>query len=295
MSTTALVLGGTRYFGKRLVQLLVEDGVTVTVGTRGRAAIDDGRIRHISLDRFDRDSLERGLSDGQWNVVYDQICYAPDDARDICEVLSGRTDRYVMTSSQAVYSGGENLDESAFDPLAHEAAMGGRHDFSYSDGKRHAESFLFRHAPFPVLTLRLPIVLGPDDYTGRLEDLVERIGAGKTVVASDLAAECSLISSHEAAETLRRLGTHGEAGAYNACSHGSLSAARLVELVESATGRSAAIDSQSPADVFSLLPSRSLTLDTAKAQAIGCQFERTEEWLIPLIGNLASLGSTPNR
>lgn len=38
--TKVLVLGGTRFFGKRLVQLLVAAGADVTVATRGLTEVD---------------------------------------------------------------------------------------------------------------------------------------------------------------------------------------------------------------------------------------------------------------
>jgi uncharacterized protein YbjT (DUF2867 family) len=35
---SALILGGTQFVGKRLVQLLIDEGVEVTVATRGFAS-----------------------------------------------------------------------------------------------------------------------------------------------------------------------------------------------------------------------------------------------------------------
>src|SRR5512145_1299803 len=110
-----LILGGTRYIGKRLAAALLARGCDVTVATRGQAPLPEG-ARHIPLDRTDRDSLHARLAGGGWDVVYDQICYAPSDAADSCEALAGRVGRYVLTSSQAVYGNGIRLRESAFDP-----------------------------------------------------------------------------------------------------------------------------------------------------------------------------------
>lgn len=44
-----LVLGGTRFFGRRLVHMLIEDGHDVTIATRGLAQDDFGSSVKESL------------------------------------------------------------------------------------------------------------------------------------------------------------------------------------------------------------------------------------------------------
>ena len=46
-----LVLGGTRFFGKRAVEKLVDNGHEVTIATRGNTpAPFDERVKHVILD-----------------------------------------------------------------------------------------------------------------------------------------------------------------------------------------------------------------------------------------------------
>ena len=101
-------------------------------------------MRWVRVDRSDRDSLIRASGDRGWDLVYDQLCYAPSDAADVIEALSGRTRRYIMTSSQTVYEAGHDLPEAAFDPRRCQVRMGRRVDFDYGEGKRLAEAVLFR-------------------------------------------------------------------------------------------------------------------------------------------------------
>jgi len=289
MSATALVLGGTRYFGRRLVDLLVNQGYTVTVGTRGNSPVRaHERIQHLRLDRSLRSSLVETLGGRSWDVVYDQLCYAPNDALDICEVLDGCVGRYIMTSSQAVYCGGTALPESAFDPLRLNVLHGRRPDFNYRDGKRLAEAALFQHARFPVMAARLPIVLGADDYTRRLHVQVERVIAGEVIAVPALNAECSLISSGEAAAFLCWLLGRRESGAWNACSDGAISAGEIIAMIETTTGRAARIENRLEIDESAFFPASSRTLDTSKAKAAGYRFEKTEEWIVPLIEAFAA-------
>jgi nucleoside-diphosphate-sugar epimerase len=52
MRKNILVIGGTRYFGKLLVQRLLQAGHRVTIATRGRTADPFGaRIERIRVDR----------------------------------------------------------------------------------------------------------------------------------------------------------------------------------------------------------------------------------------------------
>src|SRR5687767_6224232 len=104
MKKRILVLGGTRYVGKRLVQLLLDRGDSVTVGTRGRHAVPfTGDVTFLKLDRFDRGSTQSALARGEWDIVYDQQCYGPEDAAITVEVLKERVRRYVLCSTAAVY------------------------------------------------------------------------------------------------------------------------------------------------------------------------------------------------
>ena len=47
-----LVLGGTRYFGKRLVDLLAWNGHQVTVASTGKTAVQfNGAVERVTVDR----------------------------------------------------------------------------------------------------------------------------------------------------------------------------------------------------------------------------------------------------
>lgn len=56
-----LVLGGSRYFGKRLVNLLLREGKhEVTVATRGLTEVSfDGPVRSLTLNRTDVQDLKK--------------------------------------------------------------------------------------------------------------------------------------------------------------------------------------------------------------------------------------------
>ena len=89
---SALILGGTQFVGKRLVQLLIDEGVNVTIATRGQTPDSFGnRVSRIIIDREDSHSINQAFSGKKWDVVYDQTCYSPQEALDTWNALEGKS------------------------------------------------------------------------------------------------------------------------------------------------------------------------------------------------------------
>jgi nucleoside-diphosphate-sugar epimerase len=113
-----LVLGGTRYFGKRLVRQLLLRGHRVTVASRrAMTATFEGAPLRIELSRDDADAMRSHFSGREYDVVVDQICMTAAQAGIAIETFRSTVRRYVMTSSINVYdANGTALPEKAFDP-----------------------------------------------------------------------------------------------------------------------------------------------------------------------------------
>jgi len=292
----ALVFGGTRFFGKRLVEALLAEGVDTTIATRGQTADSFGdRVTRLILDREDPKSLAAGLGGGEWDVVYDNICYSPSSAMDACRVLKDRAGKYVFTSSMSVYDLGAGLTEAVFDPYSYPVKAGTRHDFPYGEGKRLAEAIFFQQAPFPVSAVRFPIVLGVDDYTRRLHFHVERVAAGKLIGMPNPQAEMVFTRSDEAAHFLLWQADAALTGPYNACSSGTIALARLIGLIEEATGCKARLAAEAEEEAESPFGvEESWTASNAKAAQAGFAFLQLDDWLPELVGTLASAARRNN-
>jgi nucleoside-diphosphate-sugar epimerase len=285
-----LILGGTRFVGKRLVLLLAHQGHDVTVGSRGKTSVSfPNNVQRLKLDRASKDSMATALQNTRWDVVYDQICFYADDASHAVEVLEGKTRRYVLCSSAAVYKDPLDAGEDQFDASMHPIRNEDRSKTSYADGKREAEAVISRHTGFPAVAVRFPIILGPDDYSKRLLLQVQRIAAKEPVNIENPDAEISLISSTEAAEFLAWLSGVPHTGPFNACSDGPVSMKAIVGFIEEATGKTAVVKRQPETDSFSIFGKRrSATLSTARARGFGFQFQQTRDWLLPLVRSAAN-------
>jgi nucleoside-diphosphate-sugar epimerase len=281
-----LVIGGTRYFGRRLVHDLAARGDCVTVLTRGNIALALPKgVEWLKADRADPLALRAVLKSRQWDLVFDQVCFQGADAQTSVELFTGRVGRYVLTSTQSVYSADGLQREVDFDPFRHVIVP---HTDSYAEGKQSAEAVFFQASDLCVVAMRIPIVLGPDDYTKRLAFHVERALQGRAVVVPNLHAEMSLISSADAARALLWLADSAMVGPINISSPGSISMATLLGWIEREVGQRPMVQSAgADADTTHLIGSQTRVLDTSKAIQLGLTCDPYERWLPTLVHELA--------
>lgn len=194
-------MGGTRFFGVHAVNALVESGHEVTIATRGitSGTLSD-KVKRLIFDRNERKSIKAILLANHYDVIYDNICYAPDDVKNVLDFITD--EKYIYTSTTAVYEPHHNVVEEDFDPLSYPLKFGKREEFEYAIGKRYCERVAFGCYNKPVTAVRIPIVLGTDDYTKRLYFYIEKILKGIPFYMDNPDEEMSFISSDEAGRFL---------------------------------------------------------------------------------------------
>ncbi|MEV6950429.1 NAD-dependent epimerase/dehydratase family protein [Streptomyces sp. NPDC051183] len=278
-----LVVGGSRYFGKRLVTRWREAGHEVSVLNRGRVAPPDG-VGHLVADRDDEERLRSALGARTFDAVIDQVCYTPRQADIARRVFTGRTRRYVMTSTMEVYDPAPPTPEA----------------LRYAEGKREAEAvFLAGHPggmpPFDFVTVRTAHVLGGgrEEFTGRLAHYVERIGAGRPVAVHEDPYPTSFIHHREIARFLHWAAEQTFTGPVDAASHGAPDVRELSELVAARVGRRPryrVVEDGAVASPFSF--DRAYALDNGRAAALGFDFGRVADWLPGAIDETAAAADT---
>ncbi|RAP74564.1 NAD-dependent epimerase/dehydratase family protein [Paenibacillus montanisoli] len=285
-----LVLGGTRFFGKKLVELLLKAGDEVTIVTRGAHAHPFGdQVKHLKVDRTQVEELEAAIGDARYDVIYDNICYMPKEAEEAIKLFAGRVGKYIVTSTLSVYPFGEpRKAEAHFDPQSYLIPKPYPHEINYGEGKRLVEAVFFQGAPFPVTAVRFPIVLGEDDYTRRLHFHVEHVQQGQPLGIPNAGAMMSFIDADDAASFLEWLGRSEATGPFNACSRGEISPGGIVELIEKATGRTAyaALETDEQHSSPFGVP-EPWYMDISKAESAGYTFKELSDWLPPFIEKLA--------
>lgn len=284
---TALVFGGTRFFGVDLVNALLEKGVTVTIATRQQSEDPFGeKVERLKLDRFDESSIKEAIDGKKWDVVFDQNCYSSEDAEIAFHALNGKIKRYIFTSTLSVYDDGKAMSEEQFDPYTYELKMVNREDVTYKEGKRQAEAYFFQKATFPVVAVRIPIVMGEEDYTNRLVHYIKSIKMGEPVYFPNPDAEMVFIHQQEAGEFLTWIADTEFTGPINASATGKISMKALMELIGKEVGKEVYIstdeESESPYGI-----TNSWFLSNEKATKFGYSFSNLQDWLPGLISMLA--------
>lgn len=293
-----LVLGGKRYMGKRAVAQLLADGAHVTLLSRGIDANPFGNaVQEIIVDRCDEARVAELVSGQRWDAVLDQSCYEAKAAEVAAKHLVPRTDHYIFASSVVVYEDGFGLQESDFSPNTWNPA-GCSLPPSYADMKRISEFHLMQSAPEKVTCLRFPIVLGDDDYTGRLEAHIAAILEGRPLLVKDPKIRVSFARSEDAANALVfALRKAVPRGPLNIASPDPMTLAEIYGLIHAAVQKhlgKGVRGAASPDKTGAGLPPASSsfdweadrTLKVDQALALGFHLEPMKNWLPSLIQRL---------
>jgi nucleoside-diphosphate-sugar epimerase len=158
-----LVLGGTGFVGRRLVEVLTAEGACVTVLNRGITPVElPAGVARLVADRSDATSMRAALARTEWDAVFDVSGVAKvaggTDPGDLADLLAGRVGRYVYVSSQSVYR-----MTGAF-PWREDSAVVEPDVTAYSGFKVAAErALLARHVTsgFPATIARPAAIYGP--------------------------------------------------------------------------------------------------------------------------------------
>lgn len=279
-----LVLGGTGFIGRRLVDYLLKNDCDVTIATSGRSPNPFGdAVSTVIFDRHDITSFEEKLSSPPYfDVLFDQICYGPDDAEIIVETFKDRIGSYVFVSSGSVYIPlGADRKEEDFDPVHSPLKMGSISDLGYGEGKRNAEAYFFQKAPFPVAAARFPIVVGYDDVTTRFQGLVNSIATGKNIVIPPECGKRNYVWVEDAGRFLAWLGMNKKSGAYNAATGYKLDAIELSQSIGNALNKAPIVTSKrGDEDPSPYYAPREQTLSVEKAESEGFDFTPFQEWIV---------------
>jgi 2'-hydroxyisoflavone reductase len=206
-----LVLGGTGFVGRAVVDLALRRGDDVTVLNRGHRQTPPG-VTALIGDRTTPDGLAT-LRDQDWDAVIDTWSAAPRVVRDSAQALSGHAGHYTYISSRSVYAdgGGPPLTEDS--PVVDADPDAGPTD--YATDKRGAE-LATRRFDGPVMLARAGLILGPGEDIGRLPWWLMRLARGGPTLApgpADLPLQ--YIDTRDLAGFCLDAATSRLAGAYN--------------------------------------------------------------------------------
>ena len=197
-----LVIGGTHFLGRHLVDAALAAGDDVTLFHRGQTnpELFAGQVARISGDR---DGGLDALAGGEWDAVVDTCGYVPRVVAASARALADRCGHYTFVSTESVYGdvGEPGLDESApvavLDDPATEVVDGD----TYGGLKALCEEAAEAAMPGRVLNVRPGLIVGP--WTRRTASPTGRGGSPPAATCSCPAARSARSSSSTGATSPR--------------------------------------------------------------------------------------------
>jgi 2'-hydroxyisoflavone reductase len=210
-----LVLGGTKFLGRHVVDAALARGDEVTIFTRGQTNPDlFPEVEHLTGDR---DGGLDALAGRSWDGVVDTSGYVPRVVRQSAELLRGAVGRYVFVSSVSVYA-----DPSV--PLRESSPLGELEDpFTeevmehYGALKAACEWVIDEVYGERGTNVRAGLIVGPYDPTDRFTYWPRRLAEGGDVLAPGRPDRpVQVIDARDLAAFLLVLAERGPGGAVNA-------------------------------------------------------------------------------
>ena len=178
-----LIIGGTRFVGRHLVEAALMRGHTLTLFNRGQSNPDlFPQVEQLHGDRSTDLAL---LKDRSWDAAIDTCGYVPRIVRLSAQALAGHTDHYVFISTVSVYA--ENnprgMDEDS--PLAtlRDESVEEVTGETYGGLKVLCEKVAEQTYPDRALIIRPGLIVGPHDPTDRFTYWPWRVAQGDEVLA----------------------------------------------------------------------------------------------------------------
>lgn len=213
-----LILGGTRFLGRALVEAALTGSHDLTLFNRGQS--NPGLYPTVETIIGDRDGGLDRLNGRSWDAVIDTCGYVPRLVGDSASLLADAVKQYVFISSISVYP----MAAFAETGVSEETAVGTIIDETieeitgetYGPLKALCEQAAEAAMPERVLNVRAGLIVGPHDQSDRFTYWPHRVAKGGAVLAPDSPDYATqFIDVRDLAEWILRMVAQQKMGAYN--------------------------------------------------------------------------------
>jgi nucleoside-diphosphate-sugar epimerase len=215
-----LVLGGTSFVGRAIVDDALNSGADVTLFSRGKT----GPELFPELTRLvgDRDTGDySALRDGGWDAVVDVSGYLPRHVGQAMDAVGDRVGRYLFISSHAVYrrdvGPGATEDAPRRPPVRNVPHTDDLDDETYGPSKVACEDDVTARYSERSTIVRAGKVAGPHDPSDMFTYWVRRASqGGRVALPGDPRQPIQVIDSRDLARLVVRLLADDRPGAFHA-------------------------------------------------------------------------------
>jgi len=198
-----LVLGGTRFLGRAVVDDAISRGYDVTTFSRGLSGHPRPGAEALHGDRTSAEDL-RQLAGRDWDAVIDTSTIAPVHVAASAQLLADHVGHYTYVSTISVYQDrpGEPITEES--PVVDGSldASGTAETLDYPELKAGSERAVQEAMPGRNLIARPGLIIGPHENVGRLPWWLTRIARGGAVLAPPLDSTLRMTDARDLAAWL---------------------------------------------------------------------------------------------
>jgi 2'-hydroxyisoflavone reductase len=243
-----LILGGTQFVGRHMVQSAIARGHEVTLFNRG----SKNPFPNLETITGDRDpkigdglrALERAVKAGRsWDAVIDVNGYVPRIVRATGELLESAVKRYVFISSVSVYANlsqpgaTENASLIELEDVTTEELEG----LNYGGLKVLCERVVTELFSSSSAIIRPGLIVGPHDHTDRFTYWPDRVAKSGEIIAPDVPeAPMQFIDARDLADFTLHATESNTGGIFHATSP-VMTMQTLLETCKTVTGKDANI------------------------------------------------------
>jgi nucleoside-diphosphate-sugar epimerase len=238
----ALILGGTQFLGRHLVDTALARGHTVTTFTRGNH--DDVLPPAVERLNGNRDGNTSALASQRWAAVIDTSGYVPRVVGATARLLAEQAGFYVFVSSISVYKdwpGVNSIDESHTVGTLEDPSVEEVNGETYGPLKALCEREVEAAFENRCAIVRPGLIVGPYDPTNRFTFWPDRVARGGEVLAPGKPESLTqVIDARDLADWLVTLAERHTTGTFNATGpHYPLSLGHALEVMRDASGSDA--------------------------------------------------------
>lgn len=149
-----LIMGGTRFIGVYLTQILQDMGHEVVLFNRGKKSAPMEGVQQIHGDRQDANQIKEKLAHEHFDAIFDNNGRKSNDSQPLVEMYKYKVKHFVYVSSAGVYLQSDQLPHMEGDAIDPNSRHKGKHD---------TETYC-AEAGIPWSSVRPTYIYGPQNY-----------------------------------------------------------------------------------------------------------------------------------
>jgi 2'-hydroxyisoflavone reductase len=240
-----LIIGGTRFLGRHLVDAALARNHEVTLFNRGKSNPDLFPELETILGDRETDVKKLQQAGRHWDTVIDVAAYLPRTVRISAEVLKSNVGRYVYISSISVYSNFSKVGINESDPVGRidDETTEEITEETYGPLKALCERAVQDIYGERALIIRPGLIVGPHDPTDRFTYWPARVARGGEVLAPQQPeAPIQIIDVRDLSDFIVKLIEENASGIYNSTGPDyELTMGKLLDVSRQLTGSNASI------------------------------------------------------